>query len=45
MGIRSRRKDKTDKLGILSLGFFLILLGIMWMITPDVADHLRAFFS
>lgn len=45
MESRRRQKHETDKLGILSLGFFLILLGIMWMITPNIADHIRAFFS
>ncbi|MCQ5374608.1 MAG: hypothetical protein NO515_06295 [Candidatus Methanomethylicia archaeon] len=45
MESKRRREHETDKLGILSLGFFLILLGLMWMITPDIANHIRAFFS
>ncbi|MCX8182758.1 MAG: hypothetical protein N3D12_06540 [Candidatus Methanomethyliaceae archaeon] len=40
-----KREEETDKLGIISLGFFLILIGLVWMLTPDIMETLRAFFS
>lgn len=40
-----RQEEEMDKLGIISLGFFLVLLGLVWILTPDIGEHLRAFLS
>ncbi|MEM4720945.1 MAG: hypothetical protein QXT73_02620 [Candidatus Methanomethylicaceae archaeon] len=40
-----RQEEEMNKLGIISLGFFLVLLGLVWILTPDIGEHLRAFLS
>lgn len=38
------RSKKTDMLGIVSLGFFLVLIGAIFMTTPSLSDKIRLFF-
>ncbi len=40
-----RRPKKTDILGVVSFGFFLILLGVIFMNTPHLVDELQDFFK
>jgi len=37
--------ERTDWLGIVSLGFFLVLLGVIWTITPDLSNEVIDFFT
>ena len=44
-----RHSEVTDWLSIVSLGFFLVLLGVIWIITPDwsseVVDFIKDLFE
>ena len=40
-----RRSEGTDWLSIVSLGFFLVLLGVIWIITPDLSNEVIDFFK
>lgn len=40
-----KRLKGTDWLSILSLGFFLALLGVIWIITPNLTDEVKTFFT
>ena len=40
-----RRSEGTDWLSIVSLGFFLVLLGVIWIITPDCWNEVVDFFK
>jgi len=35
----------TDWLGILSFGFFLVLLGTIWMVTPNLTEKVGSFIA
>lgn len=38
-------REGTDWLGLVSFGFFLILLGTLWTITPNLTDKVVEFFK
>jgi hypothetical protein len=38
-----RHSNATDWLSIVSFGFFLVLLGVIWIITPDCSGEVVAF--
>ncbi len=40
-----RRSSNTDWLGLVSFGFFLILVGGIWLFTPTLADETIRFFK
>ncbi|MEM3675358.1 MAG: hypothetical protein QXG08_07810 [Candidatus Methanomethyliaceae archaeon] len=40
-----RQKEETDKLGVISIGVFLVLLGLVCMLTPNIGEHLIGFLS
>ena len=40
-----RGPEKWDRLGFVSLGFFLILVGTIYLITPNIYDEFVAFFK
>jgi hypothetical protein len=42
---RKRHMKGTDWLGLLSFGFFLILIGAVWMTTPNLTEKVRSFFD
>ncbi|MEA2090359.1 MAG: hypothetical protein U9O89_06360 [Thermoproteota archaeon] len=39
-----RHSERTDVLGLVSFGFFLALIGVIFMITPNLWGEIRAFF-
>jgi len=46
MGERERRHpERVDLLGLVSFGFFLILIGILWIGTPNLTNEIIAFFK
>lgn len=40
-----RQPEKRDILGIASFGFFLLLIGIIWIITPNLYQEIVDFFN
>jgi len=40
-----RRHEKGDILGLASFGFFLMLVGVIWIITPNLLEEIRKFFE
>ena len=42
---KERRSEGTDWLSIVSIGFFLVLLGVIWIITPDCSSEVVTFFK
>ena len=40
-----RRTKGTDWLGLLSFGFFLVLIGTIWMATPNFTEKVTNFFK
>jgi hypothetical protein len=40
-----RRTRGTDWLSLISFGFFLILIGTIWMATPNLTEKVRDFFE
>lgn len=40
-----RDKWVSQKIGFISFGFFLILVGFIWLNTPDLKDAIAAFFE
>jgi hypothetical protein len=42
---KKRRNRGADWLGLLSFGFFLILIGSIWMATPNLTEKLADFFD
>lgn len=40
-----KRLKGPDWLSILSLGFFLVLLSIIWIITPNLTEQVKTFFT
>lgn len=40
-----KRKWLSEKIGIVSFGFFLILVGFIWLNTPGLKDAVVAFFK
>jgi hypothetical protein len=46
MGERERRHpERVDLLGLVSFGFFLILIGILWIGTPNLTNEIIEFFK
>lgn len=46
MGEKEQRHiGKADMLGLVSLGFFFILIGAIWMATPNLTDEMVDFFK
>ncbi|MEM3731849.1 MAG: hypothetical protein QW667_06470 [Candidatus Bathyarchaeia archaeon] len=45
MGEGIEHRNGTDFLGILSFGFFLMLFGIIWMLTPNYSEEVVNFFK
>ena len=39
-----RRREEQDKLGFASLGFCLLLIGVIWIITPNLFQKVIDFF-
>jgi len=42
---QERHSRGTDWLGLVSLGFFFIVVGIVFVVTPNLAEEMRAFFK
>jgi len=42
---RGRRSKGTDWLSLVSVGFFFIAIGIVFVVTPDLVGEIRAFFK
>ena len=42
---RERQREKRDILGLASFGFFLLLVGVIWVITPDLSQEVVDFFK
>jgi hypothetical protein len=40
-----RRHEEQDKLSLASLGFFLLLIGVIWVITPNLSQKVIDFFK
>ncbi len=40
-----RRRERTNMLGLVSFGFFLILLGVLWSVTPNLTEEIVDFFK
>jgi len=40
-----RRYEKRDILGLASFGFFLLLIGVIWIITPNLFQKVIDFFN
>jgi tellurite resistance protein TehA-like permease len=40
-----RRHEKQDILGLASFGFFLMLVGIIWIVTPNLLEEVRKFLE
>jgi len=40
-----RRREKPDILGLASFGLFLMLVGVIWIITPNLFQEVREFFG
>jgi len=45
MSRHERRHEKPDILGFVSFGFFLMLVGVIWIITPNLWEEVRHFFE
>ncbi|MBS7648085.1 hypothetical protein KEJ17_00340 [Candidatus Bathyarchaeota archaeon] len=48
MGEEEKRRnirEDTDWIGLFSLGFFLITIGTLWMITPNLTEEVINFFK
>ena len=39
----SKKKDQHDTLDLVTFGFFLVLVGIMFLITPNLLEYIYAF--
>ncbi len=44
-GSEKKRVTGTDWLGLLSFGFFLVLIGTIWMVTPNFTEEVTDFFN
>lgn len=42
---RERRRRKGDILGLASFGFFLFLIGVLWVVTPNLFQEVVDFFK
>jgi len=40
-----RQHEKRDILGLVSFGFFLLLIGVIWIITPNLHQKIIDFFN
>ena len=40
-----RQHEKRDILGLVSFGFFLLLIGVIWVITPNLFQEVVDFFK
>jgi hypothetical protein len=45
MALDERRWKGLDMLGFVSFGFFLVLVGVIFVITPNLGDEIVAFFK
>jgi len=45
MSRHERRHEERDILGLASFGFFLLLIGIIWIITPNLHQEVVDFFN
>jgi len=45
MALDERRSEELDRLGFASFGFFLVLLGVIFLVTPNLGDEIIAFFK
>jgi len=45
MSRHERRHEERDILGLASFGFFLLLIGIIWIITPNLHQEVVDFFK
>jgi len=43
--VEKKRSKGMDWLGLLSFGFFLVLFGMIWVLTPNLTEEVRTFFS
>jgi len=44
-GNEKKASKGMDWLGILSFGFFVLLLGAMWVATPNLSEEVKTFFN
>ena len=42
---RERQHEKRDILGFASFGFFLLVIGVIWVITPNLSQEVVDFFK
>lgn len=42
---KEKRSAGTDWIGVISFGFFLVLFGTLWIITPSPLEEARNFFT
>jgi tellurite resistance protein TehA-like permease len=40
-----RRHEKQDIIGLASFGFFLMLAGVIWIVTPNLLEDVRKFLE
>ena len=40
-----KRHEEQDKLSLASIGFFLLLIGVIWIITPNISQKVIDFFK
>jgi len=45
MDLEERRLKALDRLGLASFGFFLVLIGVIFVITPNLSDEIVDFFT
>jgi len=45
MSRHERRREERDIFGLTSFGFFLLLIGIIWIITPNLYQEVVDFFN
>ena len=45
MSWHERRHEEQDKLSFASIGFFLLLIGVIWIITPNLSQKVIDFFK
>lgn len=43
--VEKKRLKGMDWLGLLSFGFFLVLFGMIWALTPNLTEEARTFFN
>lgn len=43
--VSKKRDEKVDMLGLVSLGFFFIFVGAIWIVTPNLTEEVVDFFK